>query len=183
MYGYCPMTASPLHTLADRAEARNRVHLASAAAQPAIGPRHPVIRTGERPEIDPLVRIAVYSRDGNTCRACRRWVGLETKNLDHILPWSAGGPDTSTNLRLLCPPCNDERSNYRDGAPPAQPVTWWCTDCWSPQSRRTASWTNKIGTPGWREAIPLIQPGEHDLVLAFCAFCGLAGYTPSGRCM
>ena len=51
-------------------------------------------------------------------------------HLDHIVPWSAGGPDTSENLRLLCEPHNLDRSNFVDHAGPKQGATWWCHRCY-----------------------------------------------------
>lgn len=138
--------------------------------------RHPVWRTGERPEIPQHVRFAVYSRDANLCCVCRIWLGQSLRNLDHIVPWSALGADDSTNLRTLCPPCNEARSNYVDHAQPMKPCTWWCTDCWVEGHERRAHWTNKIWYPGWRENRPYLDP-TRPLVLAHCAFCGIDGYT------
>jgi 5-methylcytosine-specific restriction endonuclease McrA len=140
--------------------------------------RHPVVRLGQRPEIPLHIRIAVYMRDGNVCCNCRTYVREVPKELDHIHPWSAGGSDRSTNLRLLCRRCNQARSNFVDGTPPAQPVTWWCTDCWGVDTRREAMWTNKLGEFGWRGRKPLIYPEQSALVLAYCAFDGRLGYTP-----
>jgi hypothetical protein len=55
------------------------------------------------------IRQTVFSRDGSTCVLCGATERLE---LDHIKPWSAGGPHTVENLRVLCKPCN-----LRRGAP------------------------------------------------------------------
>lgn len=95
--------------------------------------RHDVIRTGEREPIPAHVRAAVWYRDHGLCALCP---GLEYQpdgplHLDHIVPWSAGGPDTSDNLRLLCEPHNLERSNFIDHAGPKLPVTWWCHRCYT----------------------------------------------------
>jgi hypothetical protein len=73
--------------------------------------RWPVIRTGERDPIPALTRALVYGRDDGRCVYCGASHSLE---LDHLVPWSAGGPDTSDNLRMLCGPCNSARSNYRE---------------------------------------------------------------------
>lgn len=145
---------------------------------PLIPARHEVVRTGPREPIPAHIRIAVYMRDGNACCRCGAYVRVCPKELDHIVPWSAGGSDRSTNLRTLCARCNQARSNFVDGAPPSRPVTWWCTDCWSPGTRRVASWTDKLGEPGWRSRKPLIRPEECTLVLAYCAFDQAGGYTP-----
>lgn len=92
--------------------------------------RHPVARRGDRQPIPGHVRAAVYLRDRGRCELC----GWERVNgewhLDHITPWSAGGTDTSDNLRVLCAHHNLQRSNHRDPLErPRRPVTWWCVNC------------------------------------------------------
>lgn len=79
----------------------------------AAGTRLGSPRTEQRDEIHPWTRRAIYWRDRNQCAWCQR--GFDTAGmlvLDHITPWAAGGSDRSDNLRTLCVPCNDERSNY-----------------------------------------------------------------------
>jgi hypothetical protein len=55
------------------------------------------------------LRYKVLSRDSFACRACGRspantpGVVLE---VDHVLPWSKGGPTTESNLQTLCEQCN-----------------------------------------------------------------------------
>lgn len=89
--------------------------------------RAKVVRTGERQPIPSLVRSGVYSRDRATCLWCKTADGLV---LDHIVPWSAGGSDDPTNLRLLCNRCNTERSNYRYAdVTPRLPLTVACVRC------------------------------------------------------
>lgn len=116
--------------------------------------RWPVYRTGERDPIEWDIRRAVYARDGFRCVWCGR---DEPLTLDHITPWSAGGSDDSRNLRTLCWPCNERRSNYRTwGAPKDHPlpVAPWCEECW-PTTRMDP-------------AFP---------ILAYCVDCGVNGYT------
>lgn len=95
------------------------------------GERFPVVRTGEREPIPYQLRSAVWLRDKGICQKC----GVRNPKpwqLDHIVPWSAGGTDDSTNLRVLCEPCNQNRSNYDDATTFARrPVTWWCHRCYS----------------------------------------------------
>ncbi len=89
--------------------------------------RYPVIRRGERDEIPWLTRRLVLRRDGNRCRWCEATSSLQ---LDHVIPWSAGGPDRSDNLRTLCERCNNDRSNYLEvGRPRIVGVTAVCDDC------------------------------------------------------
>lgn len=56
------------------------------------------------------IRELVLRRDRYRCVFCDRGGRLE---VDHIVPWSAGGSDDLDNLRTLCHECNQERSNYR----------------------------------------------------------------------
>jgi hypothetical protein len=102
------------------------------ALAPFIGvktERYPnAFRTDTRKPIPQKDRIFVYQRDNFRC--C--WCGADSPlELDHILPWSAGGCDCVDNLRTLCGPCNHRRSNWRrwdDGLLPL-PVTYWCVNC------------------------------------------------------
>ncbi len=59
-----------------------------------------------RPYIPGHLRVFIYSRDGEACIFC----GVpENLHLDHIQPFSLGGPIASWNLRPLCQPCNSRR--------------------------------------------------------------------------
>lgn len=92
--------------------------------------RHPIVRTGERNEIPMHVRGAVYLRDRGRCELCAWEPVRGAWHLDHIVPWSAGGSDDSTNLRVLCEKHNLERSNFHDPTERVRrPVTWWCLNC------------------------------------------------------
>jgi hypothetical protein len=110
--------------------------------------RHPVTRRGERNEIPLHVRHAVWFRDrgkcelcGDTCPTGQPW------HLDHITPWSAGGSDDTTNLRVLCERHNMNRSNRVD--PTERP-------------RRAATW------------IPMLTSFHH---VAYCAHCDAPAVT------
>lgn len=46
----------------------------------------------------------VWRRDGRRCCACATKAG--PFHLDHIYPWSKGGPNSLDNLQVLCAPCN-----------------------------------------------------------------------------
>jgi hypothetical protein len=59
-----------------------------------------------RPHIPTNIRRAVYERDGFRCLHCGT---TELLSLDHIHPWSLGGPDTIDNLQTLCKPCNSRK--------------------------------------------------------------------------
>lgn len=74
--------------------------------------RYPVVRTPPvtgRQLLDSTRRL-VLRRDHYRCVFCGRAGLLE---VDHIIPWSAGGSDDPDNLRTLCRHCNQDRSNFR----------------------------------------------------------------------
>jgi 5-methylcytosine-specific restriction endonuclease McrA len=55
----------------------------------------------------------VIARAANRCEYCRMHQSLQgaTFHIEHIVPQSAGGPDTADNLALSCPSCNLGKSN------------------------------------------------------------------------
>ena len=57
---------------------------------------------GGRGGIPALVRAAVLKRDGYVCQLCFDYVKPADVHLDHIAPYSHGGPDTVGNLRSRC---------------------------------------------------------------------------------
>lgn len=59
-----------------------------------------------RPHIPEALRIAVYERDGFNCLHCS---AVENLTLDHVIPFSKGGPDTFENLQTLCRSCNSRK--------------------------------------------------------------------------
>jgi hypothetical protein len=73
-----------------------------------IQKKHRLSRWGKtkRPFISRHMRRAVYERDGHRCLNCGTSDDL---SLDHIIPYSKGGPDTFENLRTLCRPCNSSK--------------------------------------------------------------------------
>lgn len=138
--------------------------------------RWDVERTGEREPIIWPVRRAVAMRDDFTCQRCHRSDGMRAE-LDHIIPWSAGGGDDSTNLRYLCYECNQERSNRFDGTEdrPMREVTWWCLDCYSPEMampRAVLRYGNKADD--W---LNIGHRVENAFVRAYCAKCRHLAWT------
>lgn len=92
--------------------------------------RFEVTRTGEREPIPYQLRAAIWLRDRGVCQKCHAR-NPKPWHPEHIVPWSAGGPDVSPNLRVLCEACNVERSNYDDRTTFAKrAVTWWCHRCY-----------------------------------------------------
>lgn len=58
---------------------------------------------------DPIpreLRDLVFARDNHACLWCG---ATENLCLDHIYPWSKGGPDTEDNLQTLCRSCNSSK--------------------------------------------------------------------------
>lgn len=56
------------------------------------------------------VRRAVMGRD----RVCQHCGTTEDLTLDHIIPYSLGGPDTEENLQVLCRMCNIRKGTKTD---------------------------------------------------------------------
>jgi hypothetical protein len=63
-------------------------------------------RDDYRRKIPDHIRAAVFERDEFTCVECG---AMDDLTLDHIHPWSLGGPDTAENLRVLCRQCNSRK--------------------------------------------------------------------------
>lgn len=129
--------------------------------------RWPRIRFGEREPIPSLVRRLVFERDGGCCRGCGVPLTIRTAQLDHIMPWSAGGPDTSDNLRILCQPCNEARSNFRGvldvWTARKPPVALYCAAC------------AHLDDQGIETCDPYEVTPE--MVPAYCGWCGIVSPT------
>lgn len=66
--------------------------------------KHKNVRT----RIPSHVRQAVYQRDGGKCSNCGSSEDIE---LDHIVPVSKGGSNTTQNVEFLCRSCNRSKSD------------------------------------------------------------------------
>lgn len=53
------------------------------------------------------MRAFILERDAHTCAYC----GGEADTVDHIIPVSAGGQATPSNLLAACNRCNGQKSN------------------------------------------------------------------------
>lgn len=82
----------------------------AAAERAAAQATKVALRGGQvgRKAIPAQVRMAVMERDGHRCVLCS---AAEDLTLDHIHPWSLGGPDTVENLRVLCRSCNSRKGD------------------------------------------------------------------------
>lgn len=92
-----------------------------------VGERYPVRRTSRDRKLPEWLRASILRRDHYRCVFCGAGGLLE---VDHIVPWSAGGTDDRDNLRTLCKACNQDRSNYRlPGDQQRRPVGRECIRC------------------------------------------------------
>jgi 5-methylcytosine-specific restriction endonuclease McrA len=62
-----------------------------------------------RPWIPLAIQREVLGRDGRKCAYCGGTSG--PFHLDHIIPWSRGGENTSDNLNVACARCNWSKGN------------------------------------------------------------------------
>ena len=131
--------------------------------------RWPRYRYGPREPIPWQIRVAVYQRDGKRCLSCGKLLDYKEAQLDHIVPWSAYGPDRSSNLRILCKDCNEDRSNFRGSLDTwnarRQPVTFNCVSCLEDEWEYCYSADNELC-----EGLP-------EMVSAYCVYCGLVSRT------
>lgn len=72
--------------------------------------------SGRQIAISKRRRLAIYERDGRTCQLCHTpvdiqlpWTDKWSATLDHIVPYSLGGSDEESNLRLAHRSCNSRR--------------------------------------------------------------------------
>ena len=80
-------------------------------------PMHNACRpTGRQIAISRKNRQKLYRRDGFVCQLCHTPVDMElpctdswSATLDHIIPYSRGGSDSESNLRLAHRSCNSRR--------------------------------------------------------------------------
>lgn len=65
-----------------------------------------IVPDKRRPSISPTLRALVIERDGYACGICAGPVEPDDVHLDHIKPFSKGGPTTFGNLRVTHSVCN-----------------------------------------------------------------------------
>jgi len=63
--------------------------------------------------IPPGLRWQILSRDNYKCTICGKTPQIHhvILEVDHIVPWSKGGPTAKDNLRTLCSDCNKGKTN------------------------------------------------------------------------
>lgn len=133
--------------------------------------RLPVLRRGQREEIDWLTRKLVLRRDNHHCKRC---AADELLQLDHVVAWSNLGSDRSDNLQTLCDICNNERSNFWEVGFPERVigVTAVCDAC---LAIHTGSMWDLHDRSGLWFACPICRGEENwfglDRVPAYCGTC------------
>lgn len=63
-------------------------------------------KTARRRNISRPTILALMQRDGPCCVYCPTELTVDTATVDHIVPVTAGGPDSVINKALSCEPCN-----------------------------------------------------------------------------
>lgn len=53
--------------------------------------------------------LRIVRRDNQTCQICGKNLREEEIEIDHIIPYSKGGPTEESNLRVLCKDCNRKK--------------------------------------------------------------------------
>ena len=64
-----------------------------------------------RERIPAPIRDAVLKRDGLVCHLCGGGVERADVHLDHVVPYSKGGPTTVSNLKISHSVCNIRKGN------------------------------------------------------------------------
>jgi hypothetical protein len=123
--------------------------------------RYELVRTGRRFPLEPYLSRAVFERDKcQKCPLCGMFMERgESVEVDHVVPWSAGGENVTSNLRLTHKECNQKRSNFYhpSDAKPIMPVTPKCQAC-----------------------LGVLFTDDDDPVLAYCLTCEFEEYAERG---
>jgi 5-methylcytosine-specific restriction endonuclease McrA len=79
----------------------------AAAAKAEAPPQRSRRRRALEAEVptEPYSRQEVFDRDRGRCYMCHRRLNPGW-HIEHVIPISAGGPDTLENVRASCPRCN-----------------------------------------------------------------------------
>lgn len=55
--------------------------------------------------------LRIVRRDNQTCQICGKNLKEDEIEIDHIIPFSQGGPTEESNLRVLCKDCNRKKKS------------------------------------------------------------------------
>ena len=94
-------------------------------------------------------RMAIYLNSDGKCQLCQAPITLSDFHVDHIVPWSKGGPTTLSNAQALCSSCNLSKSStmtvpYQNHLPPGFILRDWQEEF---VNRFYASALQQIGKP------------------------------------
>lgn len=53
--------------------------------------------------------LRIVRRDNQTCQICGRPLKVDEIEIDHVIPYSLGGPTDESNLRVVCRSCNRKK--------------------------------------------------------------------------
>lgn len=95
-----------------RARSKNLGDLPNVYMLPSNGLPYPAIhRHFQRSQrMDPQVRQIILDRDGLKCQYCGTVAALSF-HIDHIVPFTLGGPAASYNFVVACGSCNSAKNN------------------------------------------------------------------------
>jgi 5-methylcytosine-specific restriction endonuclease McrA len=62
-------------------------------------------------QLSEKVRAAVIERDRSTCYLCHRYLKPHEISVDHVRPYTKGGTNSISNLRVACRSCNSRKGN------------------------------------------------------------------------
>lgn len=63
------------------------------------------------------MKKAILLRDNFRCRYCGADLRNQKRWIDHVIPWSRGGPTQPSNLVAVCGPCNGAKGARMDVRP------------------------------------------------------------------
>jgi 5-methylcytosine-specific restriction endonuclease McrA len=126
-----------------------------------------------RPAVSATLRNRVVAKSRNRCGYCltSRLISGSTMQLDHLQPYSEGGPTDELNLWLACNECNQSRSDRTAGIDPetlqAAPLFNPRDDAWSDHFEWASGGKLIVGrTPTGRATVSLLKMNRESIVLA-----------------
>jgi 5-methylcytosine-specific restriction endonuclease McrA len=63
-----------------------------------------------------FARREIWERDEGICQLCFKPVAYEDMHMDHVIPLSAGGPHSPSNVQTTHPVCNNRKYNKLEKA-------------------------------------------------------------------
>lgn len=78
---------------------------------PSVIRRRTYINVRRRREASGMKRLRIYMRDKFRCQYCGARKGAAELTLDHIMPRSRGGDNSSLNIVTACIDCNNRKGN------------------------------------------------------------------------